>query len=75
MLPIVKASLMSLFAEELSSSSLQVLDRGRADEAHLVALLFGEEGDLPPVVAGRLHADKTWVNPCFRWVFPIIVRK
>ena len=39
-----------------------VLDRGRADEAYLVALLLGEEGDLPPVVAGRLHADQDIVE-------------
>ena len=35
-----------------------MLDCHGTDEAHVVALLFGEEGDLPPVVAGRLHADQ-----------------
>jgi hypothetical protein len=35
-----------------------VLDRSSTDEAHLIAFFLGEEGDLPPVVAGRLHADQ-----------------
>ena len=34
-----------------------MLDRSGTDEAHLIAFFLGEEGDLPPVVAGRLHAD------------------
>jgi len=57
MFAMVYASLISFWQRSFHQVPVDA-QGGGTDESYFIVLIYGKEGDLPPVVSGRLHADQ-----------------